>query len=101
MNEKLTEATRKIAKYETDELKTRIAIETGLPVELRSYLNGTTEEEIKSSAEQLGKFTKGSQTLPLANPEGERLKDNFELSGKVNEDRVRKKFIDSFKILEE
>ena len=70
-------------------------------MELRSYLKGTTEEEIKSSAEQLGKFTKGGQVLPLANPEGEKGKDLYELTGKVDEDRVRKKFIDSFKILEE
>ena len=101
LNEKLTEATGKIAQYEIDELKTRVASESGLPMELRSYLKGTTEEEIKSSAEQLGKFTKGGQVLPLANPEGEKGKDLYELTGKVDEDRVRKKFIDSFKILEE
>lgn len=101
LNGQLTEANKKIAQYETDALKTRIAIETGLPMELRSYLSGTTEEEIKASAEQLGKFTKGSQTLPLANPEGEPGKDQFEQTGKVDEERVRKKFMDSFKILEE
>ena len=101
LNGQLTEANGKIAQYETDALKTKIAIETGLPMELRSYLSGSTEDEIKKSAEQLGKYTKGSQTLPLANPEGEQGKDQFELTGKIDEDRVRKKFIDSFKILEE
>ena len=39
LNGQLTEANGKIAQYETDALKTRIAIETGLPMELRSYLN--------------------------------------------------------------
>ena len=101
LNNKLTEATGKIAQYETDALKTKIAIETGLPMELRSYLSGTTEEEIKNSAEQLGKFTKGSQVPPLANPEGEPSKSDFDRTGKINEERVRQKFINSFKILEE
>lgn len=101
LNQKYADATGKIAQFETDALKTRIAIETGLPMELRSYLSGNTEEEIKSSAEQLGKYTKGSQVLPLANPEGEPSKNDFERTGKVNEERVRQKFINSFKILEE
>ena len=101
LNQKYTEATGKIAQYETDALKTKIAIETGLPIAMISYLKGSTEEEIKTSAEELGKFTKGSQVTPLANPEGESLKDRYELTGKVDEERVRRKFIDSFKILEE
>lgn len=77
LNSKYTEATGKIAQYETDAMKTRIAIETGLPMELRSYLTGSTEEEIKKSAEQLGKFTKGSQVPPLADPEGDPPKDDL------------------------
>ena len=101
LNDQLTEANGKIAVFETDALKTKIAIETGLPMELRGYLSGNTEEEIKASAENLGKYTKGSQVLPLANPEGDSGKNSYELTGKVDEDRVRKKFIDSFKILEE
>jgi hypothetical protein len=101
LNQKYTDATGKIAQYETDALKTKIAIESGLPVGMFSYLKGSTEEEIKQSAEELGKFTKGSQVLPLANPEGEPSKNDFERTGKVNEERVRQKFINSFKILEE
>lgn len=102
LNAQYTEATGKIAGYETEALKTKVAIEAGLPMDLRDFLTGSTEEEIKASAEKLGKFTtKGSQVLPLANPEGDSGKDQFELSGKVNEERVRKKFMDSFKILEQ
>ena len=101
LNNQLSEATGKIAVYETDALKTKIAIETGLPMELRGYINGSTEDEIRKSAEELGKFTKGSQVPPLANPEGEPSKNDFERTGKVNEERVRQKFINSFKILEE
>ena len=102
LTNQLTEATGKIAKYETAELKTRIAIEAGLPMELRGYLNGSTEEEIKASAEELGKYMKQPKTQPLAYPEGEpSAKGDFERTGEVDETRVRKKFIDSFKILEE
>jgi len=95
LNSKLTEANGKIAQYEMDALKTRITIEAGLPMELRGYLNGTTEEEIKASAEQLGKFTKGSQAQPLADPEGDPQKDKFSVTGKINEDRAMKKFAES------
>lgn len=101
LNQKYTDATGRIAQFETDALKTKIAIESGLPVAMFSYLKGSTEEEIRQSAEELGKYTKGSQVPPLANPEGEPSKSDFDRTGKVNEDRVRKKFIDSFKILEE
>lgn len=101
LNQKYTDATGRIAQFETDALKTKIAIESGLPMELRDYLSGSTEDEIKASAEKLGKFTKGSQVPPLANPEGEPSKSDFDRTGKVNEERVRQKFINSFKILEE
>ncbi|MBQ9031859.1 MAG: DUF4355 domain-containing protein [Parasporobacterium sp.] len=76
LNTKYTEATGKIAQYETDALKTKVAIESGLPVAMFSYLKGTTEEEIRRSAEELGKFTKGGQAAPLADPEGDPPKDS-------------------------
>ena len=67
-----------------------------------SYLKGTTEEEIRQSAEELGKFTKGSQVPPLANPEGEiTQKGAFELTGKVDEARAMKKFVDALKKIDE
>lgn len=70
LNTKYQEATGKIAVYETDALKTRVAIESKLPMELRSYLKGSTEDEIRASAEELGKFAKTTQAPPLADPEG-------------------------------
>ena len=82
LNNKYTEATEKVAQYETDALKTKIAIESGLPVAMFSYLKGTTEEEIKKSAEELGKFTKGGQVSPLADPEGVPPKDDVEAKKK-------------------
>jgi len=76
LTQKYTEATGKIAQYETDALKTKVAIEAGLPVGLFSYLKGNTEEEIKQSAEELSKFAKSGQRQPLADPEGEPPKEN-------------------------
>ena len=101
LNNQLTEAKGKIAQYETDALKTKIAIESGLPVGMFSYLQGSTEEEIRKSAEDLGKYMKGSQVTPLADPEGDSQKGDFTITGKINEERVRRKFMNSFKILEE
>ena len=100
LTQKYDDATGKIAQYEADALKTKVAIESGIPAGLFKYLQGATEEEIRKSAEELGKFTKGA-TAPLADPEGESLKNDFETTGKIDEERVRKKFIDSFKILDE
>lgn len=102
LTKQLADATGKIAQYEVDALKTKVAVESGLPIGMVSYLKGATEEEIRTSVEELSKFAKSSQVLPMASPEGERsAADSYELTGKVNEDRVRKQFIDAFKILEE
>lgn len=70
LNTKYQEATGKIAAYEIDTLKTKVAIESGLPMELRGYLKGSTEDEVKASAEELGRFAKATQAPPLADPEG-------------------------------
>ena len=99
--QQLTEATGKIAQYETDALKTKIAIEAGLPVGLFSYLKGNTEEEIKQSAEELGKYAKAGQRQPLADPEGDEPKGNYSLPGQVNPDRAMKKFMETLKIINE
>lgn len=100
LDKQLTEAKGKIEKYETDALKTRIAIEAGIPTGLFSYLKGTTEDEIRKSAEELGKFTKGG-TLPKADPEGDPPAEDFSTTGKVNTDRAMKKFIESLKAINE
>lgn len=87
LNTKYQEATGKIAAYEADALKTKIAIENKLPLELRGYLKGSTEEEIKASAEELGKFAKVTQAPPLADPEGNQTKG----------DEIMKKLLKSLK----
>lgn len=61
----------KIAKYETDSVKTRIAIETGLPLELKERLRGTTEDEIREDAKMLCQFATSKRVAPLGTSEVE------------------------------
>lgn len=65
----IAERDEKIAKYETDSVKNRIAHELGLTYDAVSYIRGTNEEEIKKSAEGLKKVI-GAKTPPLGDPEG-------------------------------
>lgn len=62
----IAELQKKIQGYETDSVKTRIALEKGIPLELRDRLTGTTEEEIRKDAETLVKFL--SRNEPKAPP---------------------------------
>ena len=65
----LTEKDSKIAKYETDSVKTRIARELGLSYEAVDFLQGDNEETIRKSAESL-KSLVGAQVVPPSyNPE--------------------------------
>lgn len=67
-NKQLTEALSKIKGYETDSVKTRIALELGLPYGMAQRLAGETEDEIRKDAESLRVLMKPS-VAPLANPE--------------------------------
>lgn len=62
----------KIAKYESDSVKTRIAREMGIPSELVDRLKGTNEDELREDAKILAAFSK--KVAPLAsteqNPDG-------------------------------
>ncbi len=58
----------KIAKYETDSAKTRIAIEMGLPYEVKDRLRGSTEEELREDAKLLCGFISKNEP-PLAGGE--------------------------------
>lgn len=69
INGKLREANGKLEEYRAEALKTKIAIDKGLPFEAKDFLKGTTEDEIKASAEQLSKFTVSKGAPPLAHPE--------------------------------
>lgn len=75
LNSQLAERDKKIAKYETDSAKTRIANEVGLSYEAIEYLRGETEEEIKKSAERLKSIVGNGKVPPLADPEGDTSKE--------------------------
>ena len=65
-----SELEAKIATYETNSVKMRVAHETGLPYEMVDRLKGSNEEEIKKDAESLvGLIGKKSVVPPLANHE--------------------------------
>ncbi len=60
----------KIATYESNSVKMRVAHETGLPFEMVDRLKGTNEEEIKKDAESLvGLIGKRNQVPPMASHE--------------------------------
>ena len=67
----ITEKDGKIAQYEIDSVKTRVARELGLSYEAVGFIQGNDEEAIKKSAESLKNLV-GDQkqpTPPFGNPE--------------------------------
>ena len=62
----ISDLTSKVAGYETANLRTRIALQNGLPYDLADRLVGDDEESIKADAERLSSFvTKKQTTAPL------------------------------------
>lgn len=64
----IAELTAKVAKYETDSVKTRVAHELGLDYNAIQFIQGEDEEAIKDSANSLLSLV-GKQTAPLASTE--------------------------------
>lgn len=65
----LTDLQTKVHNYEIDSVKTKVALDAGLPFAMASRLRGETEEEIKSDAETLKGLYKPPKQ-PLADHEG-------------------------------
>lgn len=63
----INELTSKVTKYETDSVKTRVALENGIPYEMASRLQGSTEEEIRNDALNVSKLF--STPMPMASTE--------------------------------
>lgn len=63
------EANNRVAQYERESVKTRIARENGLSDEFSSYLKGNTEEELNESAKFLAEHMQKKKHLPPANKE--------------------------------
>ncbi len=53
-----------IAGYETASLRTRIALQYGLPYDLADRLQGTDEESFKADAERLAGYMKPKESIP-------------------------------------
>ena len=65
-----------IAGYETASLRTRVALQYGLPYDLADRLQGTDEESFKADAERLAGFMKKSQPVyPLGTKEPSSIDD--------------------------
>lgn len=68
LEKQIEEATAKIAKYENDSVKTKIATEMGLSIKAIPFLQGNNEEEIRESAQSF-KDLVGKPTPPMPTPE--------------------------------
>ena len=69
-DKQLEEMQKQIAGYETASLRTRIALQHGLPYDLADRLQGTDEESFKADAERLAGFMKSNQPVaPIRNTE--------------------------------
>lgn len=68
VDETISSLENKVKAYESDSVKTRICSEVGLPLELKSRLNGNTEEEIMQDAQELLKVIP-KNTAPVKNTE--------------------------------
>lgn len=62
--QQLADANDKIAKYETDSVKTRIAREKGIPAEMAHRLTGSTEEEIAKDADAMAQIFQAAKGAP-------------------------------------
>src|SRR5690625_5227675 len=62
---KLKELEKEAETYKLKDLKTSIAVQAGIPLELAGRLSGATEEEIKADAEKVSGFVNKKQPLPL------------------------------------
>lgn len=69
MEETINTLRSQVKGYETDSLKTRIALETGLPYDFASRLQGDDEDSLRKDAETLSKNFKTTKVPPLANTE--------------------------------
>ena len=62
-DKQLEELQSKIAGYETASLRTRVALQHGLPYDLADRLQGTDEESFKADAERLAGYMKRAQLV--------------------------------------
>lgn len=73
---RVAELEAKVREYETASVKTRIARETGLPMDLADRISGADEDAMRADAESLAKLLKTQQApAPMYKPAGEGAND--------------------------
>lgn len=72
----VSELQNKIAGYETANLRTKIALQKGLPFDLADRLVGEDEDSLKADAERLAKFMKPKFTPPIKSTEPQQIGDD-------------------------
>lgn len=65
-DKQIADLQEKVTGYETAALRTRIALQNGLPIDLADRLQGNDEESLKADAERLASFVKPAE--PKAPP---------------------------------
>ena len=65
----IEELKKEIASHKLDKLKTNIAIQANIPLELANRLSGENEEELKLDAEKIAAFVNKKTPLPLKTTE--------------------------------
>lgn len=80
----IEEKNGKLAQYEIDSVKTKVAREYGLSYDAIEFLQGADEEAIKKSAESLKHLVKNTSIAPQYNPESNRR------SGDTTEEALRR-----------
>ena len=63
VDKQLEEMQNQISNYETASLRTRVALQYGLPYDLADRLQGTDEESFKADAERLAGYMKRAQPV--------------------------------------
>ena len=63
-DKQLEDMQKQIAGYETASLRTRVALQYGLPYDLADRLQGTDEDSFKADAERLAGYMKPKESIP-------------------------------------
>lgn len=63
-DEEVVELNAQITGYETNSLKTKIALQHGLPIDLVDRISGTDEESIKADVQKFAELIKPKQPTP-------------------------------------
>lgn len=79
----LADMKAKLKCYETDSVKTRIALESGLPYAMATRLSGETEDDIRKDAQSL------IQLMESRSPEAPPLRSNEPVGGDTKREALR------------